>query len=242
MGSIDKACISGFLCRLCSEMHRIVIHIYGDQGQRLCLVEKINGYLPITISPTDPLPKTICTTCLRRVEQHYDLLMRLSRIKKERFLRFNNKRPRVSPISSIENSEDEVYQSDDESRRRRQQLDIPPQRQMTQSQQHFLSTPAATTVSSLFSATTAESFSTSSSMNTASSSNDHGNEDDDVDDDDSGASTSASALAAITQTITAVNDTNIGDSTSSSSTSSSTHPLSAEGGSSFGIVLQQNTD
>lgn len=49
MGSIDKACISGFLCRLCSEMHRIVIHIYGDQGQRLCLVEKINGYLPITV-------------------------------------------------------------------------------------------------------------------------------------------------------------------------------------------------
>lgn len=50
MGSIDKACISGFLCRLCSEMHRIVIHIYGDQGQRLCLVEKINGYLPITVN------------------------------------------------------------------------------------------------------------------------------------------------------------------------------------------------
>ncbi|XP_023304360.2 uncharacterized protein LOC111686241 isoform X1 [Lucilia cuprina] len=240
MGSIDKACISGFLCRLCSEMHRIVIHIYGDQGQRLCLVEKINGYLPITISPTDPLPKTICTTCLRRVEQHYDLLMRLSRIKKERFLRFNNKqRPRVSPISSIENSEDEVYQSDDESRRRRQQLDITPQRQMTQSEQNFLSTPTATAVSSLFSAATAGSFSTSSSMNTASSSNDHGNEDDD---DDSGASTSASALAAITQTITAVNDANLGDSTSSSSSTSSTHPLSADGGSSFGIVLQQHTD
>ncbi|XP_050337916.1 uncharacterized protein LOC126764167 isoform X1 [Bactrocera neohumeralis] len=85
MGSIDRACISGFLCRLCSEMHRIVIHIYGDQGRKLCLVEKINGYLPITISPTDPLPKTICETCLRRVEQHYDLLMRLTRIKQGNF-------------------------------------------------------------------------------------------------------------------------------------------------------------
>jgi len=50
MGSIEKACISGFLCRLCSEMHRTVIHIYSDHGQRLCLVEKINGYLPITVS------------------------------------------------------------------------------------------------------------------------------------------------------------------------------------------------
>uniref|UniRef100_A0A1A9WYQ8 ZAD domain-containing protein n=1 Tax=Glossina brevipalpis TaxID=37001 RepID=A0A1A9WYQ8_9MUSC len=135
MGSIDKACISGFLCRLCSEMHRIVIHIYGDQGQRLCLVEKINGYLPITISPTDPLPKTICTTCLRRVEQHYDLLMRLSRIKQERFLRdkrckvYNHiihlvnsaDRQRVMflDVSSIENSEDEISLTDDESRPRR---------------------------------------------------------------------------------------------------------------------------
>lgn len=49
MGSIEKACISGFLCRLCSEMHRTVIHIYGDHGQRLFLVEKINNYLPITV-------------------------------------------------------------------------------------------------------------------------------------------------------------------------------------------------
>ncbi|XP_011296102.1 uncharacterized protein LOC101899948 [Musca domestica] len=123
MGSIDKACISGFLCRLCSEMHRIVIHIYGDQGQRLCLVEKINGYLPITISPTDPLPKTICTTCLRRVEQHYDLLMRLSRIREERFVELKKSRQHVEDlpyVSSPEYSEDDNYQSDNESRRQYQ--------------------------------------------------------------------------------------------------------------------------
>lgn len=81
MGSIDKACISGFLCRLCSEMHRIVIHIYGEQGQKHGLVEKINGYLPITISPTDPLPKTICGGCLKRVEQHYELLQRVAKLR-----------------------------------------------------------------------------------------------------------------------------------------------------------------
>ncbi|XP_017845104.1 uncharacterized protein LOC108601702 [Drosophila busckii] len=111
MGSIEKACISGFLCRLCSEMHRTVIHIYGDHGQRLCLVEKINGYLPITISPTDPLPKTICKTCLHRVEQHYILLMRLARLREER--KYNmlayKKRDEAenSPISSVECSDEE---------------------------------------------------------------------------------------------------------------------------------------
>ncbi|XP_030370851.1 uncharacterized protein LOC115621368 [Scaptodrosophila lebanonensis] len=106
MGSIEKACISGFLCRLCSEMHRTVIHIYGDHGQRLCLVEKINGYLPITISPTDPLPKTICRTCLYRVEQHYSLLMRLTRMREERRLKIQKDADTCS-ISSAEYSDEE---------------------------------------------------------------------------------------------------------------------------------------
>ncbi|XP_017873458.1 PREDICTED: uncharacterized protein LOC108620933 [Drosophila arizonae] len=111
MGSIEKACISGFLCRLCSEMHRTVIHIYGDHGQRLCLVEKINGYLPITISPTDPLPKTICKTCLYRVEQHYTLLMRLTRMREERKLKLlgykSQREAENFSISSVECSDDD---------------------------------------------------------------------------------------------------------------------------------------
>lgn len=49
MGSIEAACIAGFLCRLCSEMHRTVIHIYGDQGQSRGLAGKINAYLPVTV-------------------------------------------------------------------------------------------------------------------------------------------------------------------------------------------------
>ncbi|CAD6995463.1 uncharacterized protein LOC101460304 [Ceratitis capitata] len=113
MGSMDRACISGFLCRLCSEMHRTVIHIYGDQGRKLSLVEKINGYLPITISPTDPLPKTICETCLKRVEQHYDLLMRLTRIKHGSFLRINKTHRtlrNIGDVSSTDASEDENYE------------------------------------------------------------------------------------------------------------------------------------
>lgn len=50
MGSIDAACIAGFLCRLCSEMHRTVIHIYGDVGQKHDLARKINAYLPVTVN------------------------------------------------------------------------------------------------------------------------------------------------------------------------------------------------
>lgn len=49
MGSIDAACIAGFLCRLCSEMHRTVIHIYSDQGHKHGLASKINAYLPVTV-------------------------------------------------------------------------------------------------------------------------------------------------------------------------------------------------
>ncbi|XP_041564916.1 uncharacterized protein LOC108143964 [Drosophila elegans] len=111
MGSIEKACISGFLCRLCSEMHRTVIHIYSDHGQRLCLVEKINDYLPITISPTDPLPKTICKTCLHRVEQHYSLLMRLTRMREERMIKYErlSRRgmERNPSVSSVDCSDEE---------------------------------------------------------------------------------------------------------------------------------------
>lgn len=50
MGSIDKALLTGFICRLCSEMHRVVIHIYGVEGLRLGLHEKINKYLPVNVS------------------------------------------------------------------------------------------------------------------------------------------------------------------------------------------------
>ncbi|XP_055843750.1 uncharacterized protein LOC129910398 [Episyrphus balteatus] len=82
MGSIAKAYISGFLCRLCSEIHKIVVHVYSNSVKKFLIDEKINGYLPITISPTDPLPKTICRSCLRKVEEHYGLLLRLSSIRK----------------------------------------------------------------------------------------------------------------------------------------------------------------
>lgn len=238
MGSIDKACISGFLCRLCSEMHRIVIHIYGDQGQRLCLVEKINGYLPITISPTDPLPKTICTTCLRRVEQHYDLLMRLSRIKEERFLRISKEQRRrieqLPHVSSIENSDDEVYHSDEDSRRRRHQDQLPQLTQQTASSAEPSPSSAVLAIST-----------NSTSLNAI-----HADSDDD-EDGGSTASTSSSSLTALTQNLITIVDT--AATTVPSSSSSTNHSRSMEvgssfvddvvvGGNSFGVALQHNHD
>lgn len=49
MGSTDRAVITGFICRLCSKMNRFVIHIYGEEGERMKLADKINAYLPITV-------------------------------------------------------------------------------------------------------------------------------------------------------------------------------------------------
>ncbi|CAG4954043.1 unnamed protein product [Parnassius apollo] len=58
-------------------MHRVVLHIYGQEGIRLCISEKINRYLSINVSPSDPLPKTICNNCLERLENQHRLVMRI---------------------------------------------------------------------------------------------------------------------------------------------------------------------
>ena len=50
MGSTARGLITGFVCRLCSKMNRYVILIYGEEGERMGLAEKINSYLPITVS------------------------------------------------------------------------------------------------------------------------------------------------------------------------------------------------
>ncbi|XP_057336947.1 uncharacterized protein LOC130675349 [Microplitis mediator] len=77
MGSMDKAVITGFICRLCSKMNRFVIHIYGEEGERMKLAEKINAYLPITVKVNDPLPKTACLHCIERLEAHHELMEKI---------------------------------------------------------------------------------------------------------------------------------------------------------------------
>ncbi|KAI8424976.1 hypothetical protein MSG28_006878 [Choristoneura fumiferana] len=77
MGSLERGVLTGFICRLCSDMHRVVLHIYGDEGIRMCISEKINRHLSINVSPSDPLPKTICKTCLEKLESQHRLVMRI---------------------------------------------------------------------------------------------------------------------------------------------------------------------
>lgn len=74
MGSDDKAVITGFICRLCSRMNRFVVHIYGDEGIQMQLAQKINIYLPITVNPNDPLPKTVCISCIDSLEAQHELM------------------------------------------------------------------------------------------------------------------------------------------------------------------------
>lgn len=60
MGSYMQAPILGFLCQMCTEVERHVIHLYGERARHLQLVEKMEKYLSIRVCQSDPLPKTIC--------------------------------------------------------------------------------------------------------------------------------------------------------------------------------------
>ncbi|XP_003395526.1 uncharacterized protein LOC117239221 [Bombus vosnesenskii] len=98
MGSTDKAEITGFICRLCSKMNRFVIHIYGEEGERMKLAEKINAYLPITVNMNDPLPKTACLHCIERLEAHHELMEQFFLVKRR--LTTQNKSSTVASTST----------------------------------------------------------------------------------------------------------------------------------------------
>ncbi|XP_055615281.1 uncharacterized protein LOC129761567 [Toxorhynchites rutilus septentrionalis] len=83
MGSLEEACITGFLCRLCSQIHRSVIFIYGAEGKEHKLEQKINNYLPVKIAPTDPLPKTVCEGCMKKVIQHHGMIKKIAETQKK---------------------------------------------------------------------------------------------------------------------------------------------------------------
>lgn len=102
MGSIDKAVVTGFICRLCSEMHRVVIHIYGEEGVRRSIGPKINKYLSINVTRRDPLPKTICKHCLDRLENQHRLVKCIAKtasILRDR--RVNLSEPNVFDVLSL---------------------------------------------------------------------------------------------------------------------------------------------
>ncbi|XP_031349875.1 uncharacterized protein LOC116175740 [Photinus pyralis] len=76
MGSYAKATMTGFICRLCSEYKKSVIHFYSAKAQELELLKKLT-LLPITIDKYDNLPKTICQDCIEKLNLQYRLVDRI---------------------------------------------------------------------------------------------------------------------------------------------------------------------
>ncbi|KAL1514249.1 hypothetical protein ABEB36_003536 [Hypothenemus hampei] len=72
MGSINQAPMVGFLCRLCSKTKKEQIYIYSSKAQRLDLLNKLK-VLPINIDRYDNLPKTICQSCIEKLEFQYQM-------------------------------------------------------------------------------------------------------------------------------------------------------------------------
>lgn len=59
MGSIANAIRVGFVCRLCSRIKKVVIHLYTARAKQLDLLNKIKLLLPISVSwplVTEPGP------------------------------------------------------------------------------------------------------------------------------------------------------------------------------------------
>lgn len=50
MGSLDKALLTGFICRICSKMNRVVIHVHGEEGERINLATQLRSYLGVDVS------------------------------------------------------------------------------------------------------------------------------------------------------------------------------------------------
>jgi len=76
MGSIGQAIMTGFICRLCSKQKKVVIHLYTARAKKLDLMNKIK-LLPISLEKYDNLPKTVCETCIQKLDVQYRLLMRI---------------------------------------------------------------------------------------------------------------------------------------------------------------------
>ncbi|KAK6639616.1 hypothetical protein RUM43_007889 [Polyplax serrata] len=105
MGSTAKGVISGFICRLCSKMNRYVILIYSEEGERMGLADKINLYLPITVTRNDPLPKTVCPNCIDRLEKHSKMVQMITRAE-TKFHSHKEMMPNSSSNSSCFNRQD----------------------------------------------------------------------------------------------------------------------------------------
>ncbi|XP_063242352.1 zinc finger protein 70-like isoform X2 [Bacillus rossius redtenbacheri] len=62
------------MCRICAEICRDVIPIFGDPVKEEELVMKIHTHLPIMVTAEDLLPVSICRDCLKKLDICHDLV------------------------------------------------------------------------------------------------------------------------------------------------------------------------
>ncbi|VVC35941.1 Hypothetical protein CINCED_3A004454 [Cinara cedri] len=93
------------ICRTCGNAGEI--EIFGRDGVALQLEEKINSYLPITVSNNDNLPLKLCNVCINRLENCHHLI--LSTIEMNKTLEEVLKKRQIRNNSyNFENNEDET--------------------------------------------------------------------------------------------------------------------------------------
>ncbi|XP_049776927.1 zinc finger and SCAN domain-containing protein 2-like [Schistocerca cancellata] len=56
------------LCRICTNENTEGVPIFGEDGKKLYLEEKIKKYLTITVTSEDDLPKMVCGNCCRKLD------------------------------------------------------------------------------------------------------------------------------------------------------------------------------
>ncbi|KAF2899293.1 hypothetical protein ILUMI_06873 [Ignelater luminosus] len=104
MGSYAHATMTGFICRLCSEHKKCVIHFYSAKAKQLELLKKLT-LLPITVEKYDNLPKTICQECIEKLDLQYHLLQRIRKSlaiqRKHRLFHSNGRCPIECPLHGI---------------------------------------------------------------------------------------------------------------------------------------------
>ncbi|CAG9860514.1 unnamed protein product [Phyllotreta striolata] len=104
MGSTAKAIVTGFICRLCSEQKKVVIHLYTERARKLDLLNKVK-LMPISLKKYDNLPKTICEQCIQRLEDQVKLLEKVKKNheiqRRHRLYHSNGQCPVQCPLHNV---------------------------------------------------------------------------------------------------------------------------------------------
>lgn len=59
-------------CRLCAEEKIEMLPIFGEEGLRRRIAQKLRVCLPVMVYKADPLPKQICQFCAARLDDVFE--------------------------------------------------------------------------------------------------------------------------------------------------------------------------